>query len=231
MSFLLLPHLSRVSPCLSLSVPLVPLCPSPLRSHRADTLHSALCQLRLCQHPQVQPGPRPRRPNRAERVGAGLSPHAAAAALSEVRPPCAHVVYTRTPRPCPLSPCWAVSGIWREIRPGPSGPESADFPEEEGQGGRHSAGQRGAVRAGLWEVCLVKEKDTAGWRHSIPKASGQRAPVHIPSPEAPAWRQAGLCNAGPRRRVLPWKASDFDEGPDLALKQFGSRPKGRTAVS
>ncbi|XP_066875562.1 DNA repair protein XRCC1 isoform X4 [Kogia breviceps] len=54
-----------------------------LISHRADTLHSTPCQLRLCQHPQVQPGPRPRRPNRAERVGAGLSPHAAAAALSE----------------------------------------------------------------------------------------------------------------------------------------------------
>ena len=227
-----------VSLCLSLSlsVPLVSLCSSPLRSHQADTLHSAPCQLRLCQHPQVQPGPRPRRPNRAERVGAGLSPHAAAAALSEVRPHRARVVYTRTPRPCPLSPCWAVSGIWREIRPGPAGPESADFPQEEGPGGetRGVGGSGGRSCRALGSLlsegrgrCRLETRHS----QSLRAESGVLGPVHSPSPEAPARRQAGLCNAGPRRRVLPSKASDFYEGPDLALQQLGGRPKGRTAVS
>ena len=105
-----------------LSSTLFPVCPS---DHTWLTTPSFFPhQLCLCQHPQVQPGPRPWRPHRAERVGAGLSPNAAAAALPEVRPRWIHGYIhacARTRHSCPASrgPCRAELGIWKEIRLGP----------------------------------------------------------------------------------------------------------------
>lgn len=226
-SVLLSPRLSVSSASCSLSFP-----PSaPLSLSRAPclfafatqtALHSAPHQLRLCQHPQVQPGPRPRRPNRAQRVGAGLSPHAAAAALTEVRPLCTRVVYTRTrtPQPCPSSPCRAAPGIWGEMRLWPASPESADFPEEEGQGwemGRRGRASPG-VPGGLWEVCLAREK-AAGWRNSVHKGSGWRMKcwdlltfIHL---KPLCGVRLGCPPLDPRHRSLLLRACDFDEGPDL----------------
>lgn len=87
------PHLFTLGPSLCpdphLFPPLAHLCsvPPPCRLSVRSCLTLLFClpQLRLCQHSQVQPGPGPRRPHRAEGVGAGLLPHAAPAALPEVR--------------------------------------------------------------------------------------------------------------------------------------------------
>ena len=69
-------------------------------------------------------------------MGAGLSPHAAAAALAEVRPLCTRVLYTctRTPPPCPSSPCRAAPGIWGEIRLWPASSGVSRLPRGGGAG-------------------------------------------------------------------------------------------------
>lgn len=221
------PRLSASSASRSLSfLPSSPLslshAPCLLAFAAQSALRSAPHQLRLCQHPQVQPGPWPRRPNRAQRVGAGLSPHAAAAALAEVRPLCTRVLYTRTPHPDPAPHPRAEQrqGSGEKSGCGLPARESADFPEEEGQG--WEMGRRGRVSSGvpggLWEVCLAKEK-AAGWRNSVHKGSGRRMKC---CDLLTFIRLKPLCGVrlgcpplDPRHRSLLSRASDFDEGPDL----------------
>jgi hypothetical protein len=92
--------LSCLSYSWSFSLSPLSLSPLPLRSQLTDRPLFCPPQLCLRQHPQVQPGPGPRRPHCAQRVGARLSPRAATAAFPEVRTLCAHTQV----HACPSSP-------------------------------------------------------------------------------------------------------------------------------